>query len=405
MAGNSSPSVEDGLKRLQAALRRRPPSDQVAVSAVAVADSPAPLNAAQARLVEELQRLLLDDLRFEHLRSEVPKVVAGFVHNCSDRPKENHVSAFIETHAQTPRTSTCYLPVEYLRVSKELVVLGVRLIPPDDAAAPPPLGRFSLEPPVGSLAVVDVIGTDYVRMVQRARNRAEHTLRVLRVALHVHPDLHDRQLRFRLSEAFSWGGSGAGFSTRSDSPYELGLDDGLLHLAGSQSVAHIPIEPLDDIDRHVDLAMRWIERAIFTGEELVALLFLFFGLEALLGRKSDGLKGHELAVRQMVLSQALDQGFTHPTGTFLLYDRVRSAAVHGEDAPWVDASTVSSFAWVVRRTLDQFLTLAKRESFRKRAQVLTYLDDHPSREGCLQWLRGSGGDDWKGYLAKLPDAP
>jgi hypothetical protein len=41
--------------------------------------------------------------------------------------------------------------------------------------------------------------------------------------------------------------------------------------------------------------LRWIERARFTGEPLIALLYLFFALEALLGDKPEGLKADDLA--------------------------------------------------------------------------------------------------------------
>jgi len=49
----------------------------------------------------------------------------------------------------------------------------------------------------------------------------------------------------------------------------------------------------------------WIERAIFTDGPLVALLYRFFALEALLGDKSSGLKGEQLAFRRATLSRAV----------------------------------------------------------------------------------------------------
>jgi hypothetical protein len=88
---------------------------------------------------------------------------------------------------------------------------------------------------------------------------------------------------------------------------------------------------ISDIERKALVAVRWLDRAFLTGDELVALLYRFFALEALLGRKSEGLKAHGLALRQMVLAHAVTGSFPNPNATLLLYDKIRSGAVHGEE--------------------------------------------------------------------------
>jgi hypothetical protein len=77
-------------------------------------------------------------------------------------------------------------------------------------------------------------------------------------------------------------------------------------------VMALPAAPRTDIERKALVAVRWLERAFLTGDELVALLYRFFALEALLGRKSEGLKAHGLALRQMVLAHAVTGFFPHP---------------------------------------------------------------------------------------------
>lgn len=61
-----------------------------------------------------------------------------------------------------------------------------------------------------------------------------------------------------------------------------------------------------------------MERARFTEERLVALLFLFFALESLLGKR--GPKAHGLAFPQAMLSHIVTGAFMHPDKTWCLYD-------------------------------------------------------------------------------------
>jgi hypothetical protein len=60
-------------------------------------------------------------------------------------------------------------------------------------------------------------------------------------------------------------------------------------------------------------ASGWLDRAVFTAGPLVATLFRFFALEALLGSASDRLKNGPLALRQMTLSRIATGRF--PTRT------------------------------------------------------------------------------------------
>jgi hypothetical protein len=108
-------------------------------------------------------------------------------------------------------------------------------------------------------------------------------------------DIHDWQLRFRLNEAHAFSNGAEGWSIRSDSAFELGLGEELVAIAVSQPVAALADKPSNDIERRADLATRWLERAGFASEPIEALLYLFFGLEALLGDKSEQLKGAALA--------------------------------------------------------------------------------------------------------------
>jgi len=363
------------------------------------------LSKAQDDALADLEYVLARDPRFEHLRDKVRETAVAFLFECSANRSRDNVPAFVSTYGKVPMRRLCYLTVEYLTVAAEVTFLGQRFIPVSDERVPPALGRFILQPPVGCVVEVAIEGTDLGRMAARARANVEHSLRLLRIALHENLNLHDRQLRFTVADGYSFGGHIAGWQSAPAAAYDLGLSIGLVGLAEIQPVARLPLEPESDVDRQADLATRWIERAMFASEPLISLLFLFFALEALLGRKSAAEKGHELSLRQMVLSHIIDGRFEHPSETYLLYDKVRSAAVHGENHPSIDEGLVSEFAWLVRRTLSQYLAFADLNGLQRRGGLLARLDQAPNFALCVEWLRSNGGLEWTQYLGERAQPP
>ena len=94
----------------------------------------------------------------------------------------------------------------------------------------------------------------------------------------------------------------------------------------------------------------------------------------------------------MTLSRIATGVFRHPDDTFLQYDEVRSYAVHGEIAPTVTPQQASHFAWAVRDTLDQYLTVANKHGFTRRRQLLDLLDGYPGRDKLITWIREHGSE-------------
>lgn len=74
-----------------------------------------------------------------------------------------------------------------------------------------------------------------------------------------------------------------------------------------------------------------MEQAWLATDPLNRLLYLFFALECLLGDTSADEKAGLIALRRAVLSTAMGKGFVHPSTTYWLYDKVRSAAVRGSE--------------------------------------------------------------------------
>jgi hypothetical protein len=354
----------------------------------------------EVKAMETVKKALLADLSFEYLRKPDDDVWQ-FVGECWADKATDHIPGFIEQHRREPVDRMCFIPVEHLSVATATDVFGIRLLPTDDDEVPQVEPRMSLEKPIGCVAAVVVRGTNLGLMAERARFLALHALRVMRIALREDMGIHDWQLRFRLGMSYAFDDTSSGWNTREDAAYDLGFGGDLIALAMNQPVSRMPAHPTTDIDSKADLALRWMERAWLVGDPLVALLYLFFALEALLGDKSEGLKAHGLAFRQAMLSHIVDENFPNPNETWFLYERVRSGAVHGEDAPDVDRKVVQRFAWDVRRTINQYLTLAEEQHFARRGRLLTFLDEHEDRPKLIAWLRENGGDVWTKFLNDL----
>ena len=342
-----------------------------------------------------------NDPRFEHLGREVEDAVRHFVGECYSDRATDRVREFVAQHAKEPMNLVCYVPVAFLKVDAESDVLGIRLLPVDDSRLPRENSAISLEPRVGCVAAVDARDTSYELMADRARLVVAHALRVLRVALREQRGINDRQLRFRVGDTYTFSERASGRQAPPEVAYELGLDGQLIDLAASQPVSKMPLEPVTDVAKKADLALRWMEQARFAGEPLVALLFLFFGLEALLGDKSEGLKAHRLALRQTMLSHIATGSFTDPNETYFLYDDVRSGAVHGEDGPTVSWDDVGSFASVVRDALNQYLGYAEAQGLSQRSRLLRALDEHPDAPKLAAWLRRYAGPAWESYFRAI----
>jgi hypothetical protein len=406
-------SVERALTKLQAVVRRPPPDDpeEVVMSGQVPEDLQsedfkwAGLLADGRAAVEEARSFLSADLRFEYLKDhDVERITWRFVCLAHLQRKGDLVAEFVSEHARDLMERTCFFPIELLTVKEEVELYGVRLLPSDAVERPPTLLGPDPGPTMHSVIAVECVGTDYGKMSTRARALAERALRLLRGTLREERWLPDRQLRFRLGSVVWFDDSvRAGWTSPPEEGWELELDDGLLRHATSQPISTLQKEPRTDVEHRAELALEWFERGQLAVEPIVELLCLFSALEAILGDKSEGLKAPALAVRRAMLGLLTSGGFTHPSRTYLLYDEVRSAAVHGEAAPEIGQREVDSFAWDVRRALNEFLEYARKERFTKRRQVRRALDEHERREGIVQVLLRDDPKRWS-PLSRTPPA-
>jgi hypothetical protein len=236
-------------------------------------------------------------------------------------------------------------------------------------------------------------------MGERARAVGERALRLLRVTFREEPWLPDRQLRFRLGPVWWFDDTiRAGWTSPAEEGWELELDEALLGHASSQQISTLPAKPNNDVERRAERALEWFEKGQLAVDPIVKLLYLFSALEAILGDRSEKLKASALAVRRAMLGLLTSGGFAHPSRTYLLYDEVRSYAVHGEAPRPISQREADAFAWDVRRAINEFLEYARAQGFARRAPLRRALDEHERRNSVVQGLLRDDPDLWGPHL-------
>jgi hypothetical protein len=230
---------------------------------------------------------------------------------------------------------------------------------------------------MASVVAVGCCGTSYERMMLRARDHAEHALRVLRVGLPERRGINEAQLRFRLGIGYWFSDTASGWQRRSEDGFPFTLNRNTLEKAIAPAIATLPPIGSNDIERSANRALGWFERAQLAVDPLIEILFLFFALEAILGNKSEGEKARGLAIRRAILGHKTTGSFSHPYRVYSLYDEVRSTAVHGGDVPEIPKDELRVFAGDVRAALSEYLDFARAKGYARRGPLLADLDDDP----------------------------
>lgn len=111
-----------------------------------------------------------------------------------------------------------------------------------------------------------------------------------------------------------------------------------------------------------------------------------------------------------MLGAAASGRFSHPDRIYLLYDEVRSTAVHGEIPPAISREGVQRLESDVREALNETLRFARQHQMLTRKRLLAELEAHPEKNKVIAWLRENGADAWTKYLDGLaakarPDDP
>lgn len=238
-----SPQVRQALKTLQGRIRQRPTENETIVKTIRdTRREPAvelQLTEGQLDVMKAAERPIAADERFEHLvPAEDP--VREFAEDCATDRNTDHVKVFMERHGREAIERVCYFGVEFLSVKEPAEVAGIRLLPLDDPEIPETNPLFKVDKTITSYAVVRVTGTNDVPMAARARELAEHALRVLRIALRQSSHgLNPQQLRFRLGTSYAFADRGGGWQMHDDVAYPLELSSDLTSVLAT-AVAGLP---------------------------------------------------------------------------------------------------------------------------------------------------------------------
>lgn len=332
----------------------------------------------QVDALEDLEAALAADPCFEHMKSRaIKEAVEQFANAAFSNRSASHVAEFIAANAEEPSDQICFFPVESLTAHRRVQLGGATLYPRGEIT--PSDFILQLDPTMDSVIAADCSGTSGRAMMGRAREIAEHGLRLLRVGLRQDLGIIDQQLRFRLGTAYWFTDIGGGWGSRPGEAMSLDLNEDVLKLVTAAPISALPPTGGTVVQQAANRALEWFERAQLATDQLAALLFQFFALEAILDDSSPGLKAERLALRRAVLSHLRGSGFTHPGQTYWLYEKVRSAAVHGEGVPEISERRTVAFAGDVRAAISEFLEFADAHGLAKRSQVLRALDSDPAR--------------------------
>jgi hypothetical protein len=386
-----TPTLEDQLASLIHDVNRRPSRAAPHTAHWARSDPDSgtmvsgELTSSERRAVDEIARLLEAGIQYEHLEDPEDAIFDLLAHLVA-QPTSDGLSWFHTKFAKTPQRRLCFLPVKHLIVREPYALFGIELLPVDSVDIPEGRVFMDLEPPVGCVARVEVEGTSLDKMRDRARATARRALRLSRIGLREHNSLHDRQLRFSLGDSYMFDDGLDGWTAPLDSAYDLELDASLVNFMARQALFALAGAPSNDLQKDVERAAKWLEKAMFEDDETVAVLFAFSALESLLGEELRRAKGAPIAFRLMMLSHLADGKFLEPLPPAFLYKLVRNDTIHGDDSAEARPDDLSHLLLVVRFAIRQSLLLADRHGFSTRAQLCAYIEQHVDRPTLLQWL-------------------
>jgi hypothetical protein len=364
------------------------------------------LNAEQCDALDSAKERLSNDLRFEYLSDkDADEALWHLACEVKAKPGERGwADAFAAEYAEEPIKTICFLSAESLTTEEEVELFGVRLLPPESVTVPEHLAVVPGDGPIAAIFAIEVTGTSFDKMSERARARAVHALRLLRATLRQHHLIHERQLRFGLGSRLWFADGRAKWSLPDRAAWPLGIGSDLVDLARSQAMSGLPATSENDVDEQARIALRWFKKAQLDDDQLTKMLFLFFALEAILGDRSEGLKAPNLALRRALLGHAVSGGFTHPARTYSLYDEVRSSAVHG-GYPEVTEREVVLFTFDVRNAINEFLAFALMKGFKKRSRLVAGLDNHKDRSELVEQLYTEDPERWSSLKPESDQKP
>lgn len=174
---------------------------------------------------------------------------------------------------------------------------------------------------------------------------------------------------------------------RSFGPLQLDANESHLHAIQKGAEELQDLQKLsDDLHDVVSRAFYWIGQALSTDNQNGQVTNLFTALEALLCKKSDGLKGEIITYRTTILSSSIRGHFVEPTQILWMYG-ARSSVVHGSLVLPSASLKVGTLLYIVKQALSDFIQLAKAKGLSTQGEVIKALEESEEKRLLFAWLK------------------
>lgn len=145
----------------------------------------------------------------------------------------------------------------------------------------------------------------------------------------------------------------------------------------------------EKLQSRVQRALRWIGQSIIKESADDRVVSLCTALETLLTTRNDGRKGEAIALRTMLLGEALQEGFLNPAMVYGLYE-IRSEIIHGSAVRVGTDRHSDQLLWLANEMTTYFVRLVtENPSITRHSKLIAFLQEEHRLRAALKWLESS----------------
>lgn len=254
---------------------------------------------------------------------------------------------------------------------------------------------------IGSTGVIIIEKGNNPRSIcERAIDKADFIIKILRISLHQNISIHDEDLLFRRGDVILY--------KKVDDLSIYGVYRGL-----KRGRISIPIEInqkyKDNINKFIDniseslemqklsdkfknrfiWSLTWIGRSIEQEDPDVKIIFLSTALETILTNISDDMKGENIACRMLLLNSQLNYRFVDPVKILMIY-KLRSEIIHEGK---IGIATMNEYITMLHVTTDILLyslEIIRKNDLKTKDKFVKFLDSYSESNKLIDWLKNRG---------------
>ena len=244
-----------------------------------------------------------------------------------------------------------------------------------------------------TVIVVSVEANNGKVAVEKARKKAATRLNALQVYLSDAPSIQDEDLLFELSEWIAFRKTNnpqttlSSFSTKRK-PRTFEFSRGFAQFFEERNKHLTSLEGLlPEMKDIAERAIYWIGNSIAEHDLDQKVIALCTAMETLLTDISDERKGEAIAYRMVLLESILDEGFFYPAKILLIYV-LRSNVIHGKSKEEATQAEYGTMLTATKRTLNGFIRIGNLQGFKKRSELINFLEASEYSGQLVTWLKG-----------------